>query len=163
MGSMRSQINILLNSKSEADRRECARLLQLHLEKSPNDIEAWYDLACCFDFLGDESVALKKYRVVYEEGPLKLPAEKQIGFYVGFGSTLRNCLKYSDSEIVLREGISKFPGANALQTFLAFTLYSQGRFREASELLFQICSAAPQDGYERAVKRYAEQLDSRLK
>lgn len=80
---------------------------------------------------------------------------------MGFGSTLRNNFKFSDSEKILREGISHFPHYPALKVFYAFTLHSLGKELKAVEILLQSTLDMPEksyDGYERAIKWYTENL-----
>lgn len=157
------KINKLKDSKSEEDRKICIPLLQEFLKENPNDPVAWYDLAGCFDFCGFEKEAEPCYWKTYEIGWQKLPISEQAGFFVGFGSTLRNNLKFSESERVLKDAIVHFPTYPALKCFLAFTLYSDGKFQEASKILFQATLDMPEksfDGYERAIKWYVDNLDT---
>ncbi len=160
---IRNTIDRLKDSKSEEDRKTCIPLLQKYLTAHPDDPVAWYDLAGCFDFCGFEKEAEPCYWKTYELGWQKLPTSEQASFFVGFGSTLRNNLKFSESENVLREAIQNFPKYPALKCFLAFSLYSSGQFQEASQVLFQSTLDMPEksfDGYERAIKWYVDNLDS---
>lgn len=151
----------LQKSKIKTDREKCIQLLKEHLLQNPNDAESWYDLASCCDFLGLELDAEPNYKKAYELDLGSLPLEKQYSFYVGYGSTLRNNEKLEESEIILKEGISKFPAYQPLKVFLAFTLFSIGKFKESSEMLFLTCGQLPVgtfDGYEKAIKYYSENL-----
>ena len=130
--------------------------------RCPEHAQSWYDLACCFDFLGREIEAEPAYQKVFELGPAQLSEKDHVGFYVGFGSTLRNNHKLVESFKILSEGVSKFPNYTALQVFLGFTLYSMGKHQEASAVLFKMAGQLPNnimDGYERAVKWYSDNLD----
>jgi hypothetical protein len=51
-------ITTLKKSKIKSDREKCIQLLKEHLLQNPNDVESWYDLASCCDFLGLEIEAL---------------------------------------------------------------------------------------------------------
>lgn len=158
---IQTRINLLKDSKSEQDRKECIPLLQQFLKESPTDVVAWYDLAGCFDFCGLETEAEPCYWKTYELGWKQLPASEQMGFFVGFGSTLRNNLKFSESEKILKEAIAHFPDYPALRAFLAFTQYSKGQHKESTETLFQTLTQMPAsnfDGYDRAIKWYVENL-----
>lgn len=153
----------LKDSKSEDERRKCIPLLQEYLRANPNDAVAWYDLAGCFDFIGSEIEAEPCYRKTFELGYENLPEKDRAGFFVGYGSTLRNNLKLSESREVLQRAAGNFANYPALDIFLAFTLYTQGRFREAARKLFAaVCKieGQPFDGYERAIKWYAENLEN---
>ncbi len=156
-----SEIENLLSSKSESDREMCIPLLQEHLAAYPGDVRSWYDLACCFDFLGREEEAEPSYKKVFELGSEKLPANDQPGFYVGYGSTLRNNGKFDESKSILLQGTSKFPDNNALSVFLGLTLYSSGEHKEANVVLLKMAGRLPSnvlDGYDRAIKWYSENL-----
>ncbi len=120
-------------------------------------------MAGCFDFCGFENEAEPCYWKTYELGWQQLPEHEQPGFFVGFGSTLRNNLKYKESEKILLEAIIYFPNYPALKAFLSFTLYSECKFREASRALLEATQHMPKksfDGYERAIKWYTENLDT---
>lgn len=160
---IKSQIDLLKDSKSEQDRKDCIPLLQEHLKNNPFDAVAWYDLAGCFDFLGLEKEAEPCYWKTYEIDWKQLPVHEQPCFFVGFGSTLRNNLKFDESEMVLKEALQHFPNYPALKVFLALTQYSKGLYRESTETLFNAQLDMPQnafDGYERAIKWYVENLET---
>jgi len=163
MNSQKELIDQLKDSSSEEDRKKCIPLLQEYLKEHSQDAVAWYELACCFDFLGFEKEAEPCYGKTYELGWQQLPATEQAGFFVGFGSTLRNNLDFVRSEKILTDAIVHFPNYPALKVFLAFTLHSQGKFRKASEALFTSTVEMPEkayDGYERAIKWYVENLST---
>ena len=157
-----SNIDPLLFSKKESDRKECIGLLKEHLNSFPSDTKSWYDLACCNDFLGQESEAEPAYQAAQASGIEHLSIEDQRGFYVGLGSTLRNIGKLDESFDLLQQGIKIFPDYLALRVFLGFTLHSMSRYKEASRELLTMSSLLPNavlDGYERAAVFYAKQLD----
>ncbi len=158
---LKTQIDSLKFSKSEDERKKCIPLLQDFLSMNQEDAQAWYDLARCFDFIGDEVAAEPCYRKAYDIGYSNLPEKDRSSLFVGFGSTLRNNLKFSESREVLSSGANSFPGYPALDVFLAFTLYSEGKFKLASEHLFKAISQIEGkvfDGYENAIKWYADNL-----
>ena len=157
------RIDELKNSKAEQDRRECIPLLEHYLKSHPDDVQSWYDLAGCFDYCGLEKEAEPCYWKTYELGWKKLPAQEQPGFFVGFGSTLRNNLKLDQSEMVLKVALEHFPTYPALKAFLALTQYSKGQFQECAQTLFAAQAEMPAnayDGYENAIKWYVENLET---
>jgi tetratricopeptide (TPR) repeat protein len=158
-----NRIKELKDSKSEDDRKICIPLLQEFLKENPNDAVAWYDLAGCFDFCGLESQAEPCYEKTFELGWKNLPLEEQPGFFVGYGSTLRNNFKFSASERILQEAIVHFPKYPALKCFLAFSFYSAGKYQDAAKVLFQSTLEMPEksfDGYDRAIKWYVQNLET---
>lgn len=160
---LKNKIDKLKDSKSEEDRKICIPLLQEYLITNPNDAISWYDLAGCYDFCGFEQEAEPCYWKTYEIGWKQLPETEQPGFFVGFGSTLRNNLKFAESEKILLDAIVHFPKYPALKVFLAFTLYSMGQFKESSQILFQSALEMPPksfDGYEKAIQWYVENLET---
>lgn len=159
----KSLIDQLKDSKSEDDRRKCIPLLQEYLRTNVDDAVAWYDLAGCFDFIGAEAEAEPCYKRTLELGYEKLPGNEQSGFFVGYGSTLRNNLKISESRDVLQKATEAFPSYPALDIFLALTLYTQGTFREAAQKLFSAVvkiDGKPFDGYDQAIKWYVDNLEN---
>lgn len=163
MDNIKEKIDTLKDSKSEEDRKVCIPLLKEYLSKFPEDAQAWYDLAGCYDFIGDEVLAEPCYKKTYDLGVDKIPADERAGFFVGFGSTLRNNLKFAESSEVLKSSLQTFPKYPALDIFLAFTLYSEGKYKSASEHLFKAISKIDQkvfDGYERAINWYVKNLES---
>jgi len=160
-GMDKNLIASLRQSKDDKDREVCITLLRDGLKSHPSDIQACYDLACCYDFLGRELEAEPCYQTVYELGPTLLPSTEQPGFYLGYGSTLRNNVKLDLSTKILLEGIEKFPGHSALKVFLGFTFYSAGKHQRAAEILFEMSRKLPttiMDGYERAIGFYCDRL-----
>jgi tetratricopeptide (TPR) repeat protein len=160
----------LTKSKAEEDRRAAIPFLEKFIEShnaqadaTSDLVEAWFRLACCNDFLGQEKEAQPAYEKVHSLGVQYLRLEDQPSFYVGYGSTLRNNGSLYYSQKILEEGLQKFPDYPALKVFLAFTLYSQGRTQLSSQYLFQTLSQMPKgslDGYESAIQHYTEILDN---
>jgi tetratricopeptide (TPR) repeat protein len=158
---MKERIEILRRSKLESDRRQCIALLAKYIENDPGDAKAWYDKAGCHDFLGEEREAEPCYRKCFELGWQQLPKEEQASFFVGFGSTLRNNLKFAESISVLKRAAEIFPSNAALKVFLALSYYSNREDRACAEVLFSSCldaAAKGFDGYERAIKEYVDML-----
>ena len=121
----------------------------------------WYERASEYDRTGFEKKAEPCYSKVYELGWRKLPKKEWPGFFVGFGSTLRNNRKYRKSAEILTEGVKNFPRYPALKFFLALTLYSRGEFKKSARILFNSCLEMPEksfDGYERAIEYYISRL-----
>jgi tetratricopeptide (TPR) repeat protein len=159
--SLKELIKTLRFSKLEDDRRECIRLIGEYLQDHDDDVEAWFSLAICLDFLGYEEEAELNYRKVDTLGAEKLPIEHQASFYLGYGSTLRNNGQLEESKDILEEGVLKFADQPALKVFLALTLHSSEMFREASEILLEVCVQLPEgnfNGFEKAIKYYFENL-----
>lgn len=163
MDSLKEQIEKLKALNSEEDKKKCISLLKEHLSHNPNDAQAWYDLASCYDFIGEELLSESCYQKTYQLGIDKIPESKRAGFFVGYGSTLRKNLKFSESSDVLKSGLQLFSNFPALDIFLAFTLYSEGKYKLASEHLFKAISKLDQKvfgGYERAINWYVENLET---
>ncbi|RYZ66033.1 MAG: tetratricopeptide repeat protein [Proteobacteria bacterium] len=154
---------MLRHSKVESDRREALRLLDLYLFANEDNADAWYAKASCHDFLGEEIEAEPCYLKVYDLGWMQLPASEQKSFFVGFGSTLRNNLKFSESATLLEEALRHFPDDPSLKIFLAFTRYSLGQDTLAARLSFEALRDGIErgfDGYERAIAWYIDHLDT---
>lgn len=158
---MIEEIKKLKSSKIESDRRRALGLLDSYLKSHPSDSEAWYNKACCHDFLGEEKEAEPCYRKTFELGWQKLPLEEQKSFFVGFGSTLRNNFNFDESIQVLSDSVKAFPDYPALKLFLALSHYSKMQDQLVIETLFAACLESASkglDGYEKAIQWYAEHL-----
>ena len=158
---MNKELKALASSRSEDDRKKAIPLFKEYLAQNPGDAEAWYKLACCPDFIGEEEAAEGCYQKTYDLDWKKLPLEDQKSFFVGFGSTLRNTKKFERSAEVLRMGTGQFPDYPALKVFLALTYYSQQKDREAVQVLFKgilDCASKGLDGYERAIGYYVDEI-----
>ncbi len=168
----------LANSRSEEDRKKAIPLLRHYLESAVGDFEAWYMLACCHDFIGEEETAKLAYDKVYalavdprretaasmskdSSGQIGFSDETLLKFYVGYGSTLRNTGSLYFSQQILEEGIQRFPKFPALHFFLSLTQRSQDRHELAYKTLFRSLTLLPKgslEGYERAIQSYSEEL-----
>ncbi len=103
---------------------------------------------------GEEQAAEPCYRRCYETGWDNLPETEQKFFFIGYGSTLRNNLKYD-------EAIAVFPEDPALQMFLALAHYSNQENKEAAEILFRTCLSTTEEklgGFEKPLRWYVENL-----
>ena len=124
------------------------------------DTRAWYERACGYDRAGLERKAEPCYARVYENWRA-LPKKEQPGFFLGYGSTLRNNRKFSRSLAVLEEGARRFPSYPALKVFLSLVSFDKKDFRKAALLLFSSCLEMPESawgGYSRAIKFYIGRL-----
>lgn len=158
---MTEEILKLRKSKQEADRLQCIEFLKEYLKANEKDSLAWYYMASCLDFLGNEPEAEKNYQKALALGITSFPINEQKSFYVGYGSTLRNNKNLEASKSILEEGIKLFPEYLPLKIFLAFTLYSSEKYQKASEILFNACLNSPDnkfDGYKNVIQYYLNEL-----
>jgi ribosomal protein S18 acetylase RimI-like enzyme len=115
-----------------------------------------YEQACACDRRGDEADAIPLY-----ERALELGLEKDLerGALLGLGSSLRNVGRLADSVAVLRTATAKYPEDNALWAFLALSLCSAQRDREAALCLLDlVLRQVPLHGYQRVLGEYAAAL-----
>lgn len=126
----------------------------------PNDPIVQYETACIHDFLGQEGAAVPYYLAAIRNG---LAGEDLQGAYLGLGSTYRALGQYAASKQTLLEGLTHFPQARELRVFLAMTLYNLGEYHQAAASLLELIADTTSDpaiqGYERAIRLYAENLD----
>ena len=127
----------------------------------PEDVAAQIDAAYACDRLGDEAAAVRFYDAAWR---LRLPADADhIGFMLGYGSTLKNVGRLSESVSILRQAIALEPSHRGLRLFLALTLERMGRSREALAEAIAVAltftAAAPDIGqYSRALSEYVALL-----
>lgn len=160
MNDIENKIRRLGKVRTAAAKKALIPLLEEYLEGNSGDIRAWYRLACCNDFLGREREAEPCYEKVYK-GWRELPVKERPGFFVGYGSTLRNNKKLAKAAKILLEGAKRFPSNPELRIFLALALYSAGDFRNSARELFRVCGGLPAStvgGYERAIAYYIKTL-----
>jgi len=160
MKELATRIARLSAVKTEAAKRRLIPLLKEWLAANDGDTAAWYRLACCYDFLGRERLAEPCYARVYADWRA-LPAAARPGFFVGYGSTLRNNGRLALSCRVLKEGARLFPDNPELKAFLALSLHSSRDYRGAARALFGACAQMPVGafgGYERALGHYVARI-----
>lgn len=137
--------------------REAKRAVQRAVAY-PNDVEAQVEAAYACDRIGDESDAIRFYDAAWELG---VPDRMRQRFVVGYGSTLRNVGRQSESVEVLRKALSEHPDYVPYSAFLALSLHSEGNHAEGLAIaLSALIEAAPEtlDGYDRALCEYSDLL-----
>lgn len=160
MKDINRKIRQLGKLRTAAAKKALIPLLEKYLADNSGDINAWYKLACCNDSLGRERRAEPCYAEVYKSWR-DLPVKQRPGFFVGYGSTLRNNKKLAESVKVLREGVKHFPANPELRIFLALALYSAKDFKGSARELFRVCGGLPPScvgGYEKAIAYYVKVL-----
>jgi tetratricopeptide (TPR) repeat protein len=153
----KSELQKLRSSKNPDDRRKCISLLTQVLSSEPTNGEAWFDVASCHDFLGEELLAEPAYEKALQIGAGQLPIEKRPRLFVQYGSTLRNNSKAQKALEIFEQGIKLYPEYAALKAFKALTLFRVGRFKESSQSMAQAIIQSRQngwDGYDKAITYY---------
>jgi tetratricopeptide (TPR) repeat protein len=115
--------------------------------------------AYALDREGDETGAIKHYDAAYRMG---VPADREKGFFVGYGSTLRNVGRADEAVAILAEAVKKYPDYPALAAFLALALLDAGHPHAAVAAMLGVAlDVAPAnafDGYDRALGEYHAEL-----
>jgi len=114
--------------------------------------------AYALDGEGDEKGAIKHYDAAYRLG---VPADREKGFLVGYGSTLRNVGRADDAVALLAAAAEKYPDYPALAAFLALALLDAGHPHAAVAAMLGVAlDIAPTafDGYQRALGEYHTEL-----
>jgi tetratricopeptide (TPR) repeat protein len=130
------------------------------LGREPQVAVAHYLAAWARDAQGLEADALVHYEKAFDLG---LSGEDLRGALLGAGSTYRNLGQLDRSEELLRSGVRDYGDVSEFSAFLALTLYSSGRFKEAVSILLKLIGDTATDvhikRYERALKYYAADPD----
>lgn len=130
------------------------------LNRAPQVAVAHYLAGWARDAQGLEADALVHYEKAFELG---LSGDDLRGALLGAGSTYRNLGQLDRSEEFLRRGIRDYGGASEFSAFLALTLYSRGRSKEAISILLKVLADTTTDAhikrYERALRYYAANPD----
>ena len=128
--------------------------------ETPNDVMAHIRAAYICDRLGRNKQAIKNYDAAWNLG---IPKRMRCEFFIGYGSTLRNVGRFSDSVKILTIASKEFPRNRAIRVFLAFSLYSSKRYQEAMTTLLDVVIALDSHAidlkqYNRAIKYYRNDL-----
>jgi tetratricopeptide (TPR) repeat protein len=154
---MEAQIRSALASKDYA---LAQTLADDWLSREPNLAAAHYFAAWSRDAQGLEADALIHYEKALKLG---LRGDDLRGALLGAGSTYRNRGQLARSEETLRRGIQTYGEVSEFSAFLALTLYSGGRCREAISILLKLLADTASDThirrYERALRYYAAHPD----
>ena len=154
---MEDQIRSALDSKDYA---HAQTLADAWLNREPDLAAAHYFAAWSRDAQGLEADALIHYEKAFALG---LSGEHVRGALLGAGSTYRNLKQLDRSEEVLRQGIRAYGNVSEFSAFLALTLYSAGRFREAISILLNLLVDTTSDihikRYDRALRYYSAHSD----
>ncbi|MGH7728311.1 MAG: tetratricopeptide repeat protein [Vulcanimicrobiaceae bacterium] len=160
-------MNVEKRAREHIERGEVERglaLLHAWCDAAPEDARAWYAFGGALDTLGREHEAREAYEQVCRIGIDALGADQRAGFYVAFGSTLRNVGDLPRSRALLADGFARYPEVAALRAFAALTEVSFGELRAAIDLLFEALLMEEGDGsigrYRRALRGYADELRS---
>jgi len=131
------------------------------LNREPQVAVAHYLAAWARDAQGLEADALVHYEKAFDLG---LSGEDLRGALLGAGSTYRNLGQFDRSEELLQRGVRDYGDVSEFSAFLALTLYSSGRFKEAVSILLKLIGDTATDvhikRYERALKYYAANPDA---
>ena len=130
------------------------------ISQEPSLAVAHYLAAWARDAQGLEAEALVHYEKSFELG---LSGENLRGALLGAGSTYRNLGNLTRSEEILRRGIQDYGEASEFSAFLALTLYSAGRSREAVSILLKLLADSTNNvhikRYDGALRYYAANPD----
>ncbi len=115
-----------------------------------------YRRASAHDRKGEEAEAIPCYEEALRLG---LSKADRMGAMLGLGSSLRNVGRREESVTILQSAVEQYPDNVALKAFLGLSLHSAGRGSEAvRELLELAVDHSDLDGYEPALRRYADEL-----
>ena len=155
---MEDQIRSALASKDYA---LAQTLADEWLNREPNIPVAHYFAAWARDAQGFEAEALVHYEKAFSLG---ITGQNLRGALLGAGSTCRNLGQFARSEELLRKGIHEYSDVSEFSAFLALTLYSVGRFKEAISILLKLLADTGADAhikrYDRALRYYAANPDA---
>jgi tetratricopeptide (TPR) repeat protein len=130
------------------------------LSQEPYLPVAHYLAAWARDAQGLEAEALAHYEKSFELG---LSGENLRGALLGAGSTYRNLGNLARSEEILRRGIQDYGESSEFSAFLALTLYSAARSREAVSILLKLLADSTANihikRYDGALRYYAANPD----
>ncbi len=128
-------------------------------KRHPGDARLSYELASAHDVNGLEAEAIPLYREALDAGLLE---PHRTNARVGLASSLRVLGQPEEALTVLDELLEERPGSTAGAAFRALVLHSLGRHDEAVaqavEELSRHLGGSDAEGYEPALRHYAEEL-----
>ena len=129
--------------------------------REPHLATAHYFAAWSRDAQGLEADALVHYEKAFELG---LSGGNLRGALLGAGSTYRNLGQLARSEEIFRRAIQAYGDVSEFSAFLALTLYSAGRFKDAISILLKLLADTASDihikRYDPALRYYAAHPDA---
>lgn len=130
-----------------------------------NDVSLQLKAAYACDRFGSEEDAIVHYDHAWSLKS-EIPVGERAGFFVGYGSTLRNVGRLAESEKILSTAIGEFPNDRALKAFLALTQLDAGKSARAVatllDALVTLADKAPDiASYARALSHYRDELLAR--
>lgn len=142
-------------------RLEQARdVMQGLLEVDPENAMYQYQMAWCFDNLGQEKAAVPYYVKAIQLG---LPTADLKGAYLGLGSTYRALGEYELSAETFQSALNDFPENNQFKVFYSLTLFNLNKHEEAMELLLNVLIETTSDkeilNYQKAILFYSDKLN----
>lgn len=155
MNELERAINHRENGKPE----EAIVILKALLEANPDNAEANYQLAWCYDVLGYEKEAVPYYEKAISIG---LCEKDQIEAIIGLGSTYRTIGQYTKSQRLLENSIRKYDN-KALKVFLAMTLYNLNDYEQSISILLKLLADSSSDEdikkFSSAISYYSDRLN----
>jgi hypothetical protein len=135
--------------------------LVAHAGAHPTDVHAQIAAAYALDREGREHEAVKYYDIAWTLG---VPETERRNFTVGYGSTLRNVGRVSESRALLSAARDAEPAYAPYKIFLALALSSAGEHHIALATmmgaLLDVARGGTIDHFERAIESYREELEA---
>lgn len=158
---MMISIESVLELRKQKKFTEAKEAMLALLATAPTNAEYQYQMAWCYDNLGQERDAVPHY--IEAISLCSLSKESLEGAYLGLGSTYRSLGQYAEAKETFEAAILLFPNANHLKVFYAMTLYNLKEHNMAMEILLQQLAQSSNDlsiqEYKQAILFYADKLD----
>ncbi len=130
------------------------------LKLEPENAMYQYQMAWCFDNLGQEKAAVHHYVKAIQLG---LPSADLKGAYLGLGSAYRALGEYVLSAETFQSALNDFPENNQFKVFYSMTLFNLNKHEEAMELLLNVLIETTSDkeilNYQKAILFYSNKLN----
>ncbi|WP_215115348.1 tetratricopeptide repeat protein [Exiguobacterium sp. s80] len=150
------QVTALRQSKQYEQAKQMMREL---LETDRTNPYYHFQMAWCFDNLGEEQAAVPHYEFAIANG---LDTRFLTDAFIGLGSTYRALGQYAAAHDTFTEGLARFPDSTGLKTFLALTLFNLKQHEEAMQQLLDVITTMTPDSdvhtYRQALRYYRDHL-----
>lgn len=155
---MGDRINEANRLSREGREGQASEILRGVLAEDPDNASANLSYARILGSLGHEREAIPRYEQAIAAGL----SEEMEEATIELGSSYRVVGEPAEAVEILRRGLARFPGSQALRTFLAMSLHDLGEYREATAILLRSLTQVSSDAwilhYQRAIDHYADEM-----
>lgn len=159
VGTLEDEINVGSALMRAGDENAAIAYFRDLAERNPDSGRVYFEYAGAYDYAGYEMKAISLYRTALRLGLAEPYHQRAL---TQLGSSLRNVGDHDEATKLLRNACAEFPDYAPLRIFYALALFSVGDTTEAFINLLKATTLEDVDGYQRALRYYAEEISENL-